>query len=155
MPPFSARKPSLIRASSRAASSRTRRSRAESEASSTRHSSQSSKLCPRTDSSISQSTSSGVSYTGVTIEKRGEVTLAKEALEQPHAVVEQASHPGNRNARRQLGDPLRALLDHRQPAQRGPEFGVAGDQQVAETQDLLVATSELGLEIGEIRPLRR
>ncbi len=61
MPPFSARCSTRIRGSRAAHSSSRSRTRAEGERSSTRQSSQSPKVCARTDSIVDQRTALGVS----------------------------------------------------------------------------------------------
>ena len=55
-------------------------------------------------------------------------------------------HPGEageRELRRQPGHPLGVVFDHLQLPADLAEFCVAGDQQVAEAEDLLVATGDL------------
>lgn len=53
----------------------------------------------------------------------------------------------DRDPRRGVTEAPRGLVDHRDATFQLAEFVIAGDQQIAEPKDLLVAPRQLGVEI--------
>src|SRR5215218_1163370 len=146
MPPFSDRKEARMRGSSAVARSIASRTCGSLEQSSTRHSSQSPKLCRWTDFNIAASTSAGVSYTGVRIENRGAATalaLPAETPEQRRGRRPDESGQQRANAGDDVQQPCGAGFQLGDLALERAEFGVLADQQVAQPQHLLAVARQL------------
>ena len=75
-------------------------------------------------------------------------------LQHPQDRAGDPGEPRDRDPRDQPGHPLGMVLDDLQSPFDGAELGVAGDQEVAQAEDLLVAAGDLRVEFGRGAPDR-